>query len=136
MRNTITQFCVGISSAYSQLVFFFFIIYFFLNSLTLVALQGEARRCEHKGPTVLRRVRESKGLSLTGEQRLYNARAARLGRMEGAGPARSRQTPGELTSSFSQPPAGAAGIICRVSRTCRTGNAPEDQWPPMSLWEF
>lgn len=54
-------------------------------------------------------VRVSKGLSLTGEQWLYNA--SRLGGMEqGAG--REQTDPGELTPAFSQPLAGAAGIIC------------------------
>lgn len=56
------------------------------------------------------RVCACKGLSLTGEQWLYNV--SRLSGQNGSGAGKEQTDPGELTSSFSQPLAGAAGIIC------------------------
>lgn len=96
------------------------LFFFFFSSLSLKLAALYIMRCwEHKGLNMLWccctlgmcvcMLCVSKGLSLTGEQWLYNV--SRLGGMEqGAG--REQTDPGELTPAFSQPLAGAAGIIC------------------------
>lgn len=99
---------------------------------TLVALH----QCfKYKGLTVLwcHNVRECmcecKGLSLTAEQWLYNVSC--LSGQNGTWGGREETDPGELTSSFSQPPEGAAGII-RWASTCYRKQCRTNRFPILS----
>lgn len=89
----------------------FFFLFLFHFPLTLVTLPWWARWCEYKSLTGLRcYCIVCKGFSLTREQQFHNA-SCLSGQNVARGQGRKQADSGELTSSFSRPLAGAAGII-------------------------